>query len=124
MHIRKQYMQDSFGKLNTDEAGLERLQRALILNGFRMLQQGGILVYSTCSFTITQNEAIVAWLLDECEDASIESIPGLDSLPTAKQPNKYSRGYLEKHPGMINVARFSPVDSETSGLFIARIRKK
>ena len=44
-------------------AGLRDLQRALLLNGFRMLRGDGLLVYSTCSFARAQNEDVVEWLL-------------------------------------------------------------
>lgn len=44
-------------------SSLQVLQRALLLNGFRLLRSGGILVYSTCSFMRRQNEEIVEWLL-------------------------------------------------------------
>lgn len=43
---------------------LQTLQRNLLLNGFRLLRPGGVLVYSTCSSDFAQNEDIVQWLLD------------------------------------------------------------
>jgi 16S rRNA C967 or C1407 C5-methylase (RsmB/RsmF family) len=88
-----------------------------------MLKPGGILVYSTCSFTVTQNEDIIAWLLDEHPSAVIERLPMIDSLPALEQPNKYSSPFLESYPGMVNIVRFTPKESGTSGLFIARVRK-
>jgi 16S rRNA C967 or C1407 C5-methylase (RsmB/RsmF family) len=46
-------------------AALAPLQRALLWNGFRLLSPNdGVLVYSTCSFCVSQNEAVVQWLLD------------------------------------------------------------
>jgi 16S rRNA C967 or C1407 C5-methylase (RsmB/RsmF family) len=93
------------------------------MNGYRMLKPGGLLVYSTCSFTVSQNEAIVAWFLDQCPGARIEALPMIDSLPALKQPNRYSDPFLRVYPGMRDVVRFAPRESGTSGLFIARIRK-
>lgn len=42
---------------------LRDLQRGLIQRGFELLREGGVLVYSTCSADIQQNEMIVRWLL-------------------------------------------------------------
>jgi hypothetical protein len=43
---------------------LRSLQCGLLLNGFRLLRAGGVLVYSTCSFCVAQNQEVVAWLLE------------------------------------------------------------
>jgi 16S rRNA C967 or C1407 C5-methylase (RsmB/RsmF family) len=94
------------------------------MNGYRMLKPGGILVYSTCSFTVSQNEAIVAWFLDQHPTARIEALPLIETLPALEQPNRYSLPFITRHPGMKHVVRFAPRESGTSGLFIARIRKK
>lgn len=53
----------------TDEsrrASLPDLQRRLAQNGFRQLRPGssGLMVYSTCSQEVEQNELVVKWLLD------------------------------------------------------------
>ena len=42
---------------------ITNLQQNLIRNGFRQLKVGGVLVYSTCSLSHSQNEAVVEWLL-------------------------------------------------------------
>ncbi|KAJ3331727.1 hypothetical protein HDU76_002390 [Blyttiomyces sp. JEL0837] len=97
--------------------GLERLQRGLISNGFRLLKPGGVLVYSTCSFSRRQNEDIVQWLLDNHTDAELESIPQSDRFPVAKP--------LPGLPAdMQKTLRFTPAASGSSGMFVARIRKK
>jgi 16S rRNA C967 or C1407 C5-methylase (RsmB/RsmF family) len=52
--------------LLTDSKRLEvlvRLQRELIVAGFRMLRPGGSMIYSTCSLSWAQNEGVVEWLL-------------------------------------------------------------
>ncbi|KAH9325780.1 hypothetical protein KI387_005958, partial [Taxus chinensis] len=38
---------------------ITHLQLQLLNNGFRLLKVSGILIYSTCSFTITQNEGVL-----------------------------------------------------------------
>ncbi|KAI9357263.1 S-adenosyl-L-methionine-dependent methyltransferase [Zopfochytrium polystomum] len=98
---------------------LEQLQRSLIRNGFRLLKPGGTLVYSTCSFSKRQNEEIVLWLLDVETEARVEQIPGSEAFPTAT-PLPLGEGIQEKVSGVL---RFSPAESRTSGMFIARIGK-
>ena len=44
-------------------ADLVALQKGLLDAGFRSLKPGGRMVYSTCSLSHDQNEAVVAWLL-------------------------------------------------------------
>eukprot|EP00842_Homolaphlyctis_polyrhiza_P002452 jgi/Hompol1/3207/HPOL_006406-RA len=101
---------------------LEQLQRALLLNGFRLLRPGGTLVYSTCSFSKRQNEDIVAWFLKQPQGSSAKLIPiaGIEAMPTA--PTMIN-GY-EDIPGIQHLARFSPAASRTSGMFIAKLCKQ
>lgn len=90
-----------------------------------MLQPGGILVYSTCSFTVSQNEAVVSWLLDEYTNAVVEPVLSHTgcSYPAARQPKAHSEPYISRHPSLKNAIRMSPLISGTSALFVARIRK-
>lgn len=54
---------------STEMNTLYKLQRDLICNGFQQLKAGGVLVYSTCSKDVGQNEAIVMHLLNQCPNA-------------------------------------------------------
>ncbi|KAI8919870.1 S-adenosyl-L-methionine-dependent methyltransferase [Powellomyces hirtus] len=102
-----------------DPAQLWTLQRGLLANGFRLLKPGGILVYATCSFTVRQNEAVVADFLNANEgNVVVEHVPGAHAFPLAKRVEMY-----DGVQGMQHVLRFSPTASNTSGLFIARFRK-
>ncbi|KAI8819845.1 S-adenosyl-L-methionine-dependent methyltransferase [Fimicolochytrium jonesii] len=97
---------------------LQTLQRGLIANGYKLLKPGGVLVYSTCSFSRMQNEDIVAWFLGQHPDAVLEPVPGVERFPVAS-----TLAHLYLRVDLSHVIRFSPVPSQTSGLFIARIRK-
>lgn len=93
-------------------AALEALQRSLLRNGFRLLRPGGTLVYSTCSFCRAQNEDVVAALL------AAERHAELLELPDALQA-------LRVQPGLVpRTFRMDPSSSETSGFFLARVRKR
>ena len=63
------------------QSSLETLQRGLLASGFRLLAPGGTLVYATCSLTVTQNEDVVAWLL--------ETQPAAVLLPIVALPDRW-----------------------------------
>ncbi|KAJ3124683.1 hypothetical protein HK098_000922 [Nowakowskiella sp. JEL0407] len=119
-------------------AGLESLQRNLIENGFKLLAKNGILVYSTCSFSTRQNEDIVIWLLSKYKDSAvIETIPGVSEFPCRNGNAAVNSNHREADDEIVHdeavssireevfkkILNFSPSVSETSGMFIARIRK-
>ncbi|KAJ2228421.1 hypothetical protein H4R99_006190 [Coemansia sp. RSA 1722] len=129
------------------------LQSRLLENGWRLLRPGGILVYSTCSLSRNQNELVLAGFLNRHaeDEACVEPIDGLRrfdlenseanvngqrervgavvaspiwSPQTEAEWLEYGLGD-KRHlfARMQNAARFDPLVSNTSGMFIARIRK-
>ncbi len=65
---------DDFKERFLDQKKLENiliLQEKLLRNGFRILKNNGILVYSTCSFSTLQNEEIIENFLKEYENQVI-----------------------------------------------------
>ena len=84
-----------------------------------MLKRGGILVYSTCSFSRRQNENIIAWFLNFHSNARLDPIPGHENVPAAAS----LAIYYPDHKDMHHVLRLSPNMSKTGGFFVARIRK-
>jgi 16S rRNA C967 or C1407 C5-methylase (RsmB/RsmF family) len=62
-------------------ADLVRLQQRLAESGFRLLKEGGYMVYSTCSLSEDQNEGIVSWLLKQHPDARIVPVSFASDLP-------------------------------------------
>jgi 16S rRNA C967 or C1407 C5-methylase (RsmB/RsmF family) len=124
-------------------AELGSLQRALLANGFRLLRPGGVLVYSTCSFSAQQNEDVVAWLLQREPAAELEPLGVAGCIPAggdaaaataataAAAPMSTTAAtttdasVVHYTPGRLpHTARFDPVVSETSAFFLARIRKR
>jgi len=63
---------------------LHKLQVQILLRGIQLLKVGGRIVYSTCSFSPVENEAVVAEALRECA-ASIQLIDVSASLPQLKR---------------------------------------
>ena len=100
---------------------LSDLQKQLILAGFECLKPGGVLVYSTCTLTIEENEAVVNWLLESREDAKIidAGLPGL----------RYRPGYTEAENMRFNedlrkTLRIMPYDNWAEGFYIAKILRE
>ncbi|KAH1113335.1 hypothetical protein J1N35_006713 [Gossypium stocksii] len=89
---------------------LTLLQLKLLRNGFRLLKVGGLLVYSTCSLTVAQNEDIVEQFLKENTSAELQEIKEAEEWPCKS-------GRIPK------TLRFDPLTSQTSGLFIAKFTK-
>ena len=44
------------------------IQKDIIRDGFKMLKNGGILVYSTCTFAKEENEVVINEFIDEYKD--------------------------------------------------------
>lgn len=58
------------------------LQRQIILTAGKMLKPGGLLLYSTCTFSPEENEGTIQFLLDQNEEFEVvipEKYPGFDS---------------------------------------------
>ena len=49
----------------------QSIQREIIRDGYDMLKNGGILVYSTCTFSKEENETIINEFIDEFENAKL-----------------------------------------------------
>jgi 16S rRNA (cytosine1407-C5)-methyltransferase len=99
---------------------LAKKQKKLISNAFRILNDQGILVYSTCTFAPEENEEVVQFLLDKNSNARIEKIE-IENLI-------YSKGILnwrgkEFTKEMKKCIRIYPYQNETQGFFVAKIRK-
>ena len=92
-------------------------QRQLITNGWSLLKPGGILVYSTCSLSRQQNEDVIGWFLSKYTNAQLEEVPLAAQLGTAR----IRRSRYDVDLSM--TVRLDPICSNTSGFFVAKIRK-
>ena len=90
-----------------------RMQRDIVGEIWHCLRQGGILIYSTCTFNTKENEENVRWIANEL---------GADILPVETDASWGITGSLLKgfsHP----VYRFLPGKTRGEGLFMAVLRK-
>lgn len=92
-------------------ADIASVQRDLIVSGFQALKPGGVMVYSTCTLNLQENQQVCHFLKESFGDAVIfeplgDLFPGAENVLTEE-------GFLHVYPQVF--------DSE--GFFVARIRK-
>lgn len=106
----------SYGLVNR----LVRIQKDLIRHAFSMLKPGGVMVYSTCTQEPLENENIVSFLLEKCEDAEILDI----ELDIKRQEAITEFETMKYNPEVKKCLRIYPQDNDTEGFFVSKIRKK
>ncbi|XP_077592547.1 tRNA (cytosine(72)-C(5))-methyltransferase NSUN6 [Stigmatopora nigra] len=107
------------------------LQRSLFHAAVRALKRGGVLVYSTCTVTLSENEEQVAWALRTFPDLTLqpqEPRLGSDGLPGAGLTPEHLHLLQRFRPELnwdatahIPLAKRANVD--TIGFFIAKFQK-
>ena len=90
-------------------------QRRIITDVWPSLKPGGLLLYSTCTYNIEENERNVQWICDELEGEALV-------LDMDKSWNVLSS--LAPELSSLPVARFMPHKTKGEGFFCALIRKK
>ena len=90
-----------------------RLQREIVADAWECLNPGGILIYSTCTFNIEENEENVRWIIDTYDAEPID-------IPT--EPSWGITGSLLEGFD-VPVYRFIPGITRSEGLFVCVLRK-
>lgn len=90
-----------------------QLQREIVSDAWACLNDGGIMIYSTCTFNTKENEENIRWMLQEfdCEVVPIETKPEWNITGSLLE------GFTEP------VYRFIPSISRGEGLFVCVLRK-
>ena len=90
-----------------------QLQREIVSDAWECLGDGGILIYSTCTFNTKENEENIRWMLSEFD---------AEALPIDTKPEWHVTGSLL--PGFdAPVCRFIPGITRSEGLFMCVLRK-
>ena len=92
----------------------QQLQREIVGDAWKCLNDGGLLIYSTCTFNTKENEENVRWMMDEL---------GAEVQPVAIKPEWNITGSLLEG-FTAPVYRFIPGITRGEGLFMAVMRKK
>lgn len=98
---------------------LAALQKRLVLHGLKLLEEGGILVYCTCTFAPEENEGVINWVLTK-GDAVLEKMT-VENLEYSQGLNHWRHHTYDSD--LEKTVRIYPFHNGTSGFFVARLRK-
>lgn len=93
---------------------MQKIQKELIKSAFSVLKPGGFLVYSTCTFSVEENEDVLDYLLKSDENVELIDI----------NKNRYPFGLSGNDEIDEKVIRVMPHKMEFDGFFIGLLRKK
>jgi 16S rRNA (cytosine1407-C5)-methyltransferase len=96
-------------------ADCTRLQRKLLASGAEAARPGGLVVYSTCTLNLDENERMVQW--------AIENLPlEVEKIPLAI-PGSYAALARGLDPAVGRALRIFP-DRDREGFFVCRLRRR
>lgn len=90
-----------------------QLQRSIVEDIWPCLKKGGVLIYSTCTFNLKEDEENVKWITEELG----AEIIGIETKPDWNITGSLLEGWDEP------VCRFIPGTTRGEGLFMAVLRK-
>lgn len=94
-------------------------QKRLIESAFTVLKKGGIMVYSTCSLEPEENEGVISSFLEKHKDVKLEEI----KLNIKRSPAIIEFEGTRYRDEVKRCLRLWPQDNDTSGFFVAKLRK-
>lgn len=97
---------------------LSQLQEKLVKNAEKLLEDGGTIVYSTCTFAPEENEAVIKKVLEETD-------LGLEKIETDVTHRRGVENFEGETFGseMSKTVRIYPHHLQSGGIFVARLRK-
>ncbi|MFH1972509.1 MAG: RsmB/NOP family class I SAM-dependent RNA methyltransferase [archaeon] len=116
--IRKSYKTIGMWNPNTIRK-FAGVQRQLIKTAFENLNDGGTMVYSTCTLEPDEDEAVVDYLLKEFDNAKLEKFS--IEMKRGKIVDEFEGN---KYDSEVNKClKVWPQDNDTEGFFVAKIKK-
>jgi tRNA (cytosine40_48-C5)-methyltransferase len=111
-------LDDRWAKKNTLERVNERsnLQKELLSHGISLLEENGVLLYTTCSLEPEENEEVIQYALDNFQ-VKLEKI---NCIGEPGVTNAYGKKF---HKSMKHCRRLWPEKTGTVGFFMARLKK-
>lgn len=101
---------------------ISMLQKKILASGYNMLKQGGFMVYSTCTYSPDENEAVINWALKKFPDlAPVEIKPKVRELSYIPGFTDYKEEKLD--PRISNAVRILPNDY-FDGFFISLLQRR
>lgn len=98
-------------------AACAKLQKEILSRAARMLRPGGMLLYSTCTFSPEENEQIIAGLLREREDMHLIETEGYEGFSEGRPD------LADGNPELKKCVRIWPHKMAGEGHFLALLKK-
>lgn len=95
------------------------IQKDILDKAYNMLKPGGSLVYSTCTFSIEEDEGMIQWFTDTYKDMEICSVPFKEGFSSGR-PDMLIYG----NSGLKNCIRIFPHIANGEGHFAALLKKR
>jgi 16S rRNA C967 or C1407 C5-methylase (RsmB/RsmF family) len=96
---------------------MANVQQKLIFAGSQLLREGGVMVYSTCSFAPEENEGIIDFALENCSLRVIDT-----DLPFGDSGFTSFFGF-DVDNSLRKARRFYPFKHQMEGFFICKLIK-
>jgi NOL1/NOP2/sun family putative RNA methylase len=98
---------------------LLELQKKIVIRGFNLLKDNGVMLYATCTYNPGENESVVQYLLDNRE---AEILPLKCDFTSEKGLSRWRECNYDRK--MERTARFYPHRVNSVGFFMARIGRR
>ena len=95
-----------------------KIQKSIITQAAQMLRPGGMLLYSTCTFSPEENEQIIAWVLREFPEMQLIPMKGYEGFSEGRPD------LADGNPELKKCVRIWPHHMDGEGHFVALMQKK
>lgn len=94
------------------------LQRSILECAVKMLKKGGLMMYSTCTFSPEENEMNMAWLVREFPEMSLQEIMPYEGFDHGHPE------WADGNTGLLKTVRIWPHRMRGEGHFLALLKKE
>lgn len=92
-------------------------QKDITANAVKMLREGGVMMYSTCTFSPVENEGTISWLLEQFPQMQLMEIKGYEGFAPGNP--EWGNG----DPSLRKCVRIWPHRMQGEGHFLALLKK-